>query len=206
MTCDLEQLFGPVVQALPAPPAGPAAFVFSPDNLPGLPPRLQSDRLILKRGEANVSFQARPATYRHLGALLMALQYQPEPDGVQLDLTHPASEIKHLLIDYPFRDANPDVGFVRRRYPIPYTPALPGLYPWVSAPPVDPDDLPVFRLGSAPDTVSGFGFEAGCRRLAELLLNLGLSDNPVRAYHLAGAAGVDAHLYLPGSDGWEALV
>lgn len=60
----------------------------------------------------------------------------------------------------------------------------------------------------------GFGFEAATVRLAELLLNIGLPDNPVMEYVLEGEGehcgvgdrSAEVRFLLPGSGAWENLL
>jgi hypothetical protein len=167
-------------------------------------------------------FHAQPATYRQLGLLLLAVVFAAAPDRIQLELTHRASDIKHLLIDYPYRGRDPDEGFVTRQYGFSYLPALPAPYRWIDLAQGDPDEFPRFQLTNqaactvtdaewqARDTLLGFGFEAASVRLAELFLNIGLPHNPVNEYILEGEGGqrgvgihsAEVRFFLPSSAGW----
>lgn len=235
MPCDLDTIYGQLSRTLPTRSDGSQTILLSAQTLPVPPLQLTSDRLVITtrvhthspsyRADA-LWFQARPLAYRQLGLLLLSVVFAPAPDRIQLDLTHPASEIKHLLIDYPYRDSNPDVGYVPRLYGFQYTPAVVETHPWAFTSQLDPDDLPVFSLTSqearavterprrAGDTVAGFGFESATVRLAELMLNIGLLDNPVTEYVLEGEGehrgvgdrSADVRFLLPGSTAWENLL
>jgi hypothetical protein len=235
MTCDLETLFGQLSQTIPTSPEESRTVLLSAQTLPVPRSHLASDRLLIKKcfheyGPSRrvnaLWFQAHHLVYRQLGLLLLSVVFAPEAKRIHLELTYPASDIKHLLIDYPYRDDNPDVGFVTRLYGFQYTPAVTGKHPWIGTPHVDPSDLPVFYLTNqesytvteeqehARNTVVGFGFEAATTRLAELFLNMSLPHNPVNEYVLEGEGeyrGVGIHsaevrFFLPGSLGWDDLL
>jgi hypothetical protein len=235
MTCDLEALFGQRSRTLPTRTDGHDTVVFSSETLPLAKYRLRTDRIIIKKGFREywpsdrvdaLWFQADKLAFRQLGLLIFATVFQQAPNQVHLELTHPSCDVKHLLIDYPYRDNNPDVGFVTRLYGAEYAPRLMERYPWVQAPPVDPASLPVFRLTNqaqstiadeqwqARDTVVGFGLEEASVRLAELFLNMGLPQNSVTEYRLEGEGGhrgigihsAEVRFCLPGSAGWETLL
>ncbi len=232
MGCDLAILFGSMSQMMPTAPDETDPRLFSAQILPPPPLQLQTDQLIIKRRFHEDSlgshtpvlcFQADKVTYRRLGLLLLSITFAAAPDCVQLDLTHPVSDIKHLLIDYPYRSYDPDESFVTRQYGFQYSPTVPSSQAQPQASLGDPEDRPVFHL-TAPggdtlldeswkgwDTVRGFGLEGASVRFAELLLNMSLSANRVTDYPVKGQGGAhghgiqsaDAHLCLPGSSAWE---
>jgi hypothetical protein len=232
MPCDLDTIYGQLSQTLPTRSDGSQTLLLSAQTLPAPPLQLTSDRLVITtrvhthapsyRADA-LWFQARPLVYRQLGLLLLSVVFAPAPDRIQLDLTHPASDVTQLLIDYPYRDANLDVGYVPRLYGFSYTPAPAETYRWTQVSQLDPDELPVFSLTSQEagavtkrpkrvgDTVAGFGFESATVLLAELLLNIGLPDNPIKEYALeregehrgVGGRSSEVRLLLPGSGAWE---
>jgi hypothetical protein len=235
MPCDLDILFGQVSQTMPTSTDGNHTVLFSAQTLPVPELQLKSDRLIIKKyfhdyrpsfRVTAIWFQAHKLVYRQLGLLILSVVFEAAPNRIDLELTHPASDIKHLLIDYPYRGYDPEEGYVTRHYGFQYSPALTEKHPWIHTPPVDPDDLPVFRLTNQEesiitddqvqgrDTVVGFGLEEGSVRLAELLLNMSLPHNSVNEYVLereGGYRGVGTHsaevrFFLPGSVGWEDLL
>jgi hypothetical protein len=235
MPCDLDTLFGQVSQTMPTSTDGNLTILFSAQTLPVPELQLTSDRLIIKtcfhddgpsfRVPA-IWFQAPKLVYRQLGLLLLAVVFESAPNRIHLELMHPASDITHLLIDYPYRGYDPEEGYVTRQYGFPYSPAIPEKHPWIHTPHRDPEDLPVFRLTNQEesiitddqmqgcDTIVGFGLEEGSVRLAELLLNMSLPLNAVNEYVLeregryrgVGPHSAEARFFLPGSVGWEDLL
>jgi hypothetical protein len=227
MHCDLATHFGPLSQTLPTRTDEPRPILLDANTLPAPRLHLTSDQIMIDkrfheywpsfRVDA-LWFHADSATYRQLGLLLLAVVFAAAPNRIHLELTHPASDIKHLLIDYPYRGHDPDEGFVTRQYGFTYVPALPAAYPWIDLPQGDPDEFPRFLLTNrdagaitdaawqARDTVLGFGLEAASTRLAELFLNIGLPHNPVHEYVLLGEGGqrgvglhsAEARFFVPG--------
>jgi len=203
-------------------------------TLPRPPERLTTDRLYIMKGDHTyhpgwfradgVHFHADKATYRNLGLLILAMLFHAEPEEVQIELTHPASAIKLLVIESRYN--GPDdigAGYNTRPYVFSYWPAATSRHPtWES--PVDPSKLPCFYLTNRDDsvgdteeeraqrdTVRGFGSDMGSVRLAELLLNASQPDNPVDEYVLEGDGGfrgvgyfsAEATFWLPGSAAWD---
>jgi hypothetical protein len=171
----------------------------------------------------SIHVHAHKPTYRLLGLLIMAVVFHGEPDEVQIELTHPASTIKLLIVESPYRAPYGMVpGYNTRPYVFNYWPSTTTRFPW--PPPVDPSKLPCFYLTNREnnigpteqdranrDTVRGFGTDEGSVRLAELLLNASQPDNPVDEYDLEGDGGwrgvgylsAEARFWLPGSAGWD---
>ncbi len=228
MGCDLDIVFGSMSQTMSTALDNTEPLLFSAQTLPHLPLQLQTDRLIIKRrfhedalgsDRPLLCFQADKVTYRRLGLLLLSIVFAAAPDCVHLELTHPGSDMKHLLIDYPYRSYDPDESFVTRQYGFHYCPTVPSSQASLD----DPEDRPVFHLTTPGggtlsdeswknwDTLRGFGLEGESVRFAELLLNLSLSANPVTDYAVEGQGGAhghgiqsaDAHICLPGSSAWE---
>lgn len=168
-------------------------------------------------------FYACEQTYRQLGLLILAVVFQPDVPGVDLELTHPASDIRHLCITYEHPNLN-DVppGYTTRPYALNYYPDEAASHPWASRG-LAPSELPCFWLTNEQefmpteedwarrDTVKGFGTDTGSVRFAALLLNLGCPQNAAREYALEGDAGVrgvgtmsaEARFILPGSVAWD---
>ncbi len=48
-----------------------------------------------------VLFHAHKATYRQLGLLILAVVFHTLPETVEIELTHPASAIKRLIVESP---------------------------------------------------------------------------------------------------------
>jgi len=228
MSDDLERLFAELGANLPTSPHDEVALTSA--VLPQPPAHLTSDQLYIEKGEHDydgcfradvVHFHAHKATYRQLGLLILAVVFHTLPDPVELTLTHPASAIKRLLVESPYKGPD-DVGsgYNTRPYAFVYSP---GATPWPS--PLTPVDFPCFYLTNYAytpgmtvdeewanrDTVRGFGTDVGSVRLAELLLHASQPDNLVDDYVLEGDGGyrqvghlsAEAHLWLPGSVGWN---
>lgn len=235
MPCDLDTRFGQVSRTMPTSTDGSHTALLSAQTLPAPELQLKSDRLIIKKrfhdhGPSSrvkaLWFQAPRLVYRQLGLLILSVVFESAPDRIHLELTHPVSDIKHLMIDYPYRGNDPEEGYVTRQYGFQYSPAITEKPPWIHTPHGDPDDLPVFRLTDqedsiiaddqvqACDTVVGFGLEEASVRLAELLLNMSLPHNAVNEYVLeregscrgVGPHSAEVRFCLPGSVGWEDLL
>jgi hypothetical protein len=229
MRCDLTTTFQPIAAALPTTIDGAHHIILSAANLPQPADHLATDQLIIKRLKHEYSdcyradalwFQAHRHTYGYLGLLIFAVLFHAEPIAVHLDLLHPASDIKHLVVSYEYpSDDYP--GYHTRPHACCYYPSDPSGYlaQWR---PLDAYDLPCFYLTcwqnhpfgedewNARDTVRGFGSDQGSARLAELWLNASQPDNSITEYTLesdAGYGGVghlsaEATFFLPGSLGW----
>ena len=109
MTCDLERLFGESARATPT--AEEEYRVFTAGTLPTAPPELSTGGLYIKKGANEypygyrtdlLHFHARKETYRLLGLLFLSVVFEPEPNSVNLELTHPASDIKRFQIENSF--------------------------------------------------------------------------------------------------------
>lgn len=151
---------------------------------------------------------------RHLGLLILAVLMHREPATVELRLDHPASQIRFFRVRHEHPDPEVLTGLAMRPTFFVYVPELPEKHPFTGE---LPSDLPVLTLTqetevtngfdpSSVNTVVGFGDAAGSARLAELLLNAGLENNPRNEYELEGEAGfrgvgvasAELHIYLPG--------
>jgi hypothetical protein len=232
MTCDLERLFAELGAMLPTDADEELALTSA--SLPRPPVHLTTDQLYIEKGIHDyngyfradiVLFHAHKATYRQLGLLILAVAFHTLPEAVEIQLTHPASAIKRLIVESPFAPPY-DIcsGYNRRPYVFSYWPAATTRYPW-SDDPLTPVELPCFYLTEYEsvagltideewanrDTVRGFGTDVGSVRLAELLLNASQPDNPVDEYVFEGDGGIrkvgylsaEAKLKLPGSMGWN---
>jgi|GEM_PF-524173 len=230
MSCDLEQLFAELATRLPT--SSEEEIRLSAATLPRPPVRLMTDRLYIGKGDHQyhpafradrVDFHADKATYRHLGLLMLSVVFHAEPEAVQIELTHPASAIKLLVVESPYKGADDiGLGYNTRPHVFSYWPGATSRIPWV--PPADLSKLPCFYLTNRDntvgpseqdwadrDTVRGFGTDEGSVRLAELLLNASQPNNLVDEYTLEGDGGcrgvgflsAEARFWLPGSVGWD---
>ena len=231
MTCDLERMFGGIVGTIPTLPTGDDEFVFSTRTLPVPPAEMVTDRLILTKTTHNyypawrvdaLWMQAHRRTCRQLGLLILAVVFHEMPARVHVALTHPSSDIKHLVIEFEYLPEDHG-GYLTRPYAFTYTPAETERHPWYRRPwSWRLPDLPVFVVTTVDDavyteedwarrdTVRGCGSDAASVLFAELLLNAGRPENPVTEYELESEGGfrgvgeqsAELHLFLPGSPGW----
>jgi hypothetical protein len=209
MTCDLEHLFGELAARLPT--SEDEELRLSAATLPLPPTHLTTNRLYIEKGLHNyggvfradvVLFHAHKSTYRHWGLLILAVVFHAIPEAVEIQLTHPASAIKRLVVESPIKGAD-DIGpgYNTRPYVFSYYPEATTHYPWPY--PLTQVELPCFYLANYEyvpgmtvdeewanrDTVRGFGTDVGSVRLAELLLNASQSNNPLDEYVLEGEGG-----------------
>ena len=226
MGCDLESIFGELATELPTSFGGDEDIILSALNLPVAPPRLISDRLYIVKaahvyGDAyrvdRLNFYTDKPTCTHLGLLLMAVVFHPEPPRVLVELTHPASEVKNLIFEYEYRDLEHlPGGYHTRPYGFVYYPSETDKHPFDKTLP--PVDLPCFGLTNmrdhvvteedyrGRDTVRGLGSDRGSMLFAELLLNAGQPQSLTDEYELEGEGGfrgvgvfsAEVTLYLPG--------
>jgi hypothetical protein len=217
MQCDLERLFGSLAAALPTQPDAEPRLTAT--TLPRPTAHLRTDRLYITRGlheydpgafRADVAhIHAHRPTYQQLGLLILAVVFHLELEEVVVELTHPTSAIKRLVVESPFRAPN-DIrpGYNMRPYVFSYSPSVPTRFPWPSS--GDPATLPCCYFIDQ-ETLSGFGTVIGSVRLAELLLNAGQPGNPEVEYALEGDGGfrgvgylsAEARFWLPGSAAWD---
>lgn len=168
-------------------------------------------------------FHADRETYRHLGPLILATVFHPEPAQVRVQLTHPATQVMTLPISCTHPTwARALEGYQTQPYAFEYQPGEMQRFPWGDLR-LDLDDLPRLCLASSRyfgdieedwrrrDVAEGFGGDVGSVLFAELLLNASRPENPVTEYHLEGDAGVrcvgpmsaEIGLNLPGSPAWD---
>lgn len=230
MNCDLDRLFGPLARAIPTSPN--ESFVFSSETLPVPPAHMVTERLyIQKGGHAYESrfytdalwFFAHKRTYRELALLILAIVFHPEPIRVQLELTHPASEIKNIFIEFDYQNTSAFVSsYITRPYRFEYFPDKTDRHPWVGLP-IDRFDLPSFWLTNKEDnigrqeewnnrdTIIGFGNDRASVMLAQFLLDASRPQNKLNEYEFESDAGwrslgrwsAEARLWLPGSAAWN---
>jgi hypothetical protein len=217
MQCDLERLFGDIAARLPTQPE--AELRLTATTLPRPLAHLTTDRLYITRGlheydpgafhADEAHFHAHKPTYQQLGLLILAVVFHLDLDEVVVELTHPASAIKRLVVESPFRAPN-DIrpGYNMRPYVFSYSSSTPSRFPWPSD--GDPTTMPSFYFID-DETLRGFGTDTGSVRLAELLLNAGQPDNPEDEYALEGDGGfrgvgylsAEARFWLPRSAAWD---
>lgn len=231
MSDDLERLFAELAAKLPTSPDEELELTSA--TLPRPSAHLTTDQLSIEKGLHDyngvfradvVLFHADKSTYRHLGLLILAVVFHTMQEAVEIDLTHPASVIKRLVVESPYKGpADIAAGYNTRPYVFSYSPDATTRYPWPY--PLTSVELPCFYLTNGEDcvgvteeeawanrdTVRGFGTDVGSVRLAELLLNASQPNNPADEYVLEGGGGnrkvgylsAEARFWLPGSVGWN---
>jgi hypothetical protein len=238
---DLEFLYADAAARLPtshdydaALEAGQPHFaraVFDRGSLPGPPTDLTSARVCIAAGSHGydalsvdlIDISAQRETYRALGLFILASLLAPGPNRFVLRLTHPASQVRRLVVDTMYRQLNDGSGLrteasgavyfpMRRQRLVAEDRFIPG------------DELPHVFLTDVEemvgrdwpgdpvrDTVVGFASDRGAYTLAELLLDVSQAWNEEVEYVLEGPYGfggvaptsAEIRLWLPGSFGWN---
>src|SRR5436190_6484866 len=107
MPDDLQTIYGELASKVPIEPE--AEFDLTEDLFPGPPAQLVTDRLLIEKHNYRYGgyyavdslwFHAHYSTFRHLGLLILASMFQNKEAAIRLDLTFPASDIKHLMLEY----------------------------------------------------------------------------------------------------------
>jgi len=239
---DLERLFGEAADALPdhVIDGNTKSIIFTAENLPRCPDSMTCDAVWMRL--VGLSFYNNfpidsvdlCSDKRHsttLGLLLLSVVFHPEPATVDIELTHPASWIRHLRVRYePSEIHEYSDGYETLPRCFAYRPSEVERHPWSQQLPPDPHHLPRLQITDqdeigpvngvtndfwadfeARDTVVIESSDYGTVRLAELLLNAGLSDNDQDEFQLEqeggyrGVAPLSAQLgiWLPGSLGYD---
>jgi hypothetical protein len=231
MKCDLEHFFATIADLVPTTEATRQPFIFSASSLPQPPELLTTDQLYIRRCKHGYNsyayadalwFYSSRRTYRHLGLLILSVLFHERPSTAVLTLTHPASDIKHLVVEYEYRDRAAS-RYVARPYSFNYYPHNPTGYGYALTH-VPIVDLPCFWLTNRKecivsdddwqrrDIVKGFGTDQASVWLAELFLKLSRPEISITDYDLEGEMGgrrcvgimsAEAKLFLPGSIGWD---
>lgn len=225
--CDLAALFGSAASGLPyGEDSEPDEIALSAQTLPAPLAAMQTDQLCATWGyhfygdspvEA-VSFEVDKATARHLGLLIFARVFHRQAPRVVVELTHPRSTLRRLIIGLEETEPGPGLEVWSRAFH--YSPWPPVRHPWFSQD-IQASSLPsltitnedemVCGVSELPtrDTVVGFGADEGACRLAELLLDAGAPDHDVNEFSLEGECGfrgmgpgsAELKIWLPGSLG-----
>lgn len=155
------------------------------------------------------------------GQQSFACAFHETPDGVELELTHPRSKIRRLVVDSSWKSAHPSPGLIARPHRLGYYPAPPTLHPWDNVS-LTPWDMPFLALTNEDDYIAthehiqsrdiavGFGrFEPACL-FGELMLNAGLPESETNEIVLEGERGyrgvapgsAEITIWLPGGLGY----
>jgi hypothetical protein len=228
---NLAHTFGELAHTIPT--SLNEDFLFSAQTLPAPPLTVISDQLLIWKTYHGyleyfradlLCFQAHKPTYRQLAVLLLACVFHAEPSTVTIHLTHPASDIKKIIIESPYETGQPSSNEYRTHPDLfCYAPSEPGYFPWSDHLQLQPSDLPRFLLTNTEDFVvsdedwkqrdilRGFGTDRATVRFAELLLNMSRPESLLNDCALEGEAGsrgvgrmsAEARLLLPGGNLWK---
>lgn len=233
MKCDLERYFGELADQIPTSDDGNHEFIFSSQTLPIPPATMQTNRLVIKKTEHHYGsyrtdlllLYAHKKPYRHLGLLILSVVFHSQLAKVEIELTHPESQVKKLIIEYDFEPLEElPGGYHTQPYGFVYYPEEIGKHPWKHLN-CNPYSLPGFSLTNAEDclvteedwknrnTLKGCGSDIGSVRFAELLLNASRPEETGNEYALEGEVGYrgvapgssEVTLYLPGQLFWDEI-
>lgn len=230
---DLKTIYADSAARLPVEPDGNHSLTLSAQNLPSPPAEIATDALYALKGSHfyndwfkidATDFFAQKETYRHFGLLILSAVFHRIP-VVTIDLRHPHSEIKILIVEHHFSDFDKlPAGYHTQPFAFEYFPELPAWHPFQqSGSQIDPRNLPCFNLANSTnrsyteadwqqrDAVKIFGNDAALVLFAELLLNIALPLNEETefalesesgGYRAVGVSSQEAGLFLPGHLCW----
>jgi hypothetical protein len=229
MSVDLAEHFGELAAQVPVTPN--ESFDFTAELLPVSPELIETNRIVIKKSKYRYGgyyqvdllwFYAEPETYRHLALLLLSCMFHAEPKPIRLHLTHPESEIKHVMLPYNYEEFDQN-GLYVRPYRMSYTAGSFDLeHGWgFSIPELD---RIAFRLTNLQDDVGWEEYESrdtiwlsGNERayawLAWHLLSIGRDDMEQNEYALEGSGqeggvlgiwSAEVRFILHGYDSWQA--
>lgn len=225
----LDEFLGPFDTGFRVP--DDSTFVFDYDTLPDPPAALTTGSLVIRKAVHDYGNAARvdglwfygvERTYRLLGLLALATLFSTDRTNVTLKLTHAETDISALVVDAERPDKDGlEMGLNMIPHAFEYWPGSVEKHPWLHGNP-SPWELPLFALTAKDralvtvedwtgrDIVEGFGTATATARLAQLLLDIGRPDCPVKEIELEGELGfrgvapgsAELRLWLPGSFGW----
>jgi hypothetical protein len=238
---DLELLYGAAAARLPTSQDYNAALeagrpqlarsTFERGSLLTPPQDLTSERICVVGGSHGygaltvdaVEISAHRETYRALGLFIVAGLLTPGPNRFVLGLTHPASQVRRLVVDTLYRQLDDGSGLRTEASGAVYFPARRRRLALEDAP-IHADELPYIFLTDVEemvgrdwpsdpvrDTVVGFASDRGAYAIAELLLDASQAWNEQVEYTLEGPYGfggvapasAELRLWLPGSVAWN---
>ncbi len=226
---NLEDLLSPVAGLLLSTQTAEPGFIqLGTANMPCPPDTLTTGGLCLTQGlhfyndfpVDSVSLEADKPALCHLGLLTLAVLLHPSPARVALELEHPRSTLKRLVIASDWSPQSNYPGLTLRPERFNYYPEPPRRHPW-SVRNFEPTDLPILYLTNeqelvassadleSRDTVIGFGGFCGTALIAELLLNASRPESKEVEFNLeceigfrgVGPGSVELRIWLPGSLG-----
>jgi hypothetical protein len=208
-----------------------ARATFEHGSLPAPPAHLTTARVRVAGGSHGygaltvdtVEIAAHRETYRALGLFILAALLTPGPNRFVLGLTHPASQVRRLVVDTMYRQLDSGGGLRTEATGAAYFPARRRRLA-LEDPAVSAGELPHVFLTDVEemvgrdwpgdpvrDTVLGFASDHGAYAIAELLLDVSQAWNEEVEYSLEGPYGfggvastsAEIHLWLPGGLGWN---
>jgi hypothetical protein len=208
-----------------------AQATFDRSSLPTPPADLTSARVCMSGGSHGygaltvdtVEISAHRETYRALGLFILAGLLTPGANRFVLGLTHPASQVRRLVVDTMYRQLDSGSGLRSEVSGAVYFPARRRRLA-LEDPSAPADELPYVFLTDIEemvgrdwpgdpvrDTVVGFSSDRGAYAIAELLLDVSQAWNEELEYTLEGPYGfggvapasAEVRLWLPGSLGWN---
>ncbi|MBK9586394.1 MAG: hypothetical protein KA099_10290 [Alphaproteobacteria bacterium] len=229
---DLVVFTSPIAEKLPK-DENDEGFGFTGFTLTQLPDTLESRSIVIKRGLINyngswrtdsLQVYATKDEYEALGIIAACVLLSPKNDRLEIRLTHPQSDIRSLVIEFPH--VKVDEGYPHGLYLTPtlfeYYAMSVKRYPWLDDRVFDPRGFPLFELSNQErcpitdddwrnrDVIYGFGSADGTARLVQLFLDMSRPGCNVSEFALesdAGFRGVapsssEIRFWLPGGDGW----
>lgn len=228
MKCKMEQLFAVEIEKLSK--IDDQEFLVTDGVLPKPNEHMETDQLVVKKVDRSygssfrvdaVVFISDKKGYRNLGLLILASVFSDVKE-VTLEIRHPASDIKKLVINTPGVDLERlTPGFHEKPYAFSYWVNDVDKHPWIHSE-IPRFDLPLFSLTNDEDFVNtaedwfnrdvihGFGGNRASVLLAELLLNFGRNDVQMESVVLESDAGfrgvapasAEASFFLAENDDW----
>lgn len=197
MNCGLHRIFAEMRTSLPK-DVRSKAFCFSSASFSSCPEHVETDQLVIAKATCEygsgyrtdrIKFHAKRETFQELGLLILAVVFRPGGCQTHIVLSHPRSVIKNLVVSYSGLTARSS-GHKTKPDHFAFLPEKIEKYPWKgwgtqfwplsSFPSFTLTNMKEFVVSEADwasrDTVKGFGNDDASIRLADLLLNIGYSD------------------------------
>ena len=191
MSCDLERIYGSLAAQLPDAPGDGERFHLDEAVITLPPPELASNKLLIQksfiqrlpgcRGDYINIVVPRP-TVRQLGLLVLAVLFHEERHRTILHVTNPASQVKHVVLEYRHYSKKELSGFRSRPWVLGYVPEEAGATLLTKE---EGFSAPLLRLTNLQDcqkdeqdwqtrdTLYGIGGTIATAEVAEYLLNAG---------------------------------
>jgi hypothetical protein len=231
----LEDIFGELARQVPTAPG--ETFEFTADVLPVPPVNLSTNRMFIQKVQYRYSgyyqvdslwFHAYHDVSRQLGLLTLSAMFHSHPyTPIRLDLTHPASDIHHLMFEYRYTEFEWRLFYKARPYAVRYEAKKyehAGATPIGYGFPLAMEDRIRFRFTNLEDRVSTDdeyqnrdtiwlgGSDRAYALLASILLDIGRPEEQVGMYPLdasgeegafLGLWSAETRFILPGSSYWR---